>query len=186
MATAQKLMTAEEFFELPEPPHGGKLELVRGEVIATPPVGEEHGDVTLDLGAALKQFVKRHHLGRAMTETGFLLRREPDVVFAPDISFVRGAHMQPRRRNFREGPPTLAVEVVSPSDRDDAVQAKVLEYLAVGTERVWVVRPSTQTVTVHHPGGTARTLGIGDALSSDDAAFEVPGFSLPLAELFAG
>jgi Uma2 family endonuclease len=89
-------------------------------------------------------------------------------------------------KGYIPGPPALAIEVVSPKDRDAEVQEKVLEYLSAGAERVWVVRPSTKTVTMHRPDGTARTLGIDATLTSDDAAFGVDGFALPVAGLFRG
>ena len=82
------------------------------------------------------------------------------------------------------GAPTLAVEVVSPNDRDVDVAEKVAEYLAAGGERVWVVRPKQHTVTVHRPNGDAHTYGVADALGSDDAGFSVAGFSVSVADLF--
>jgi len=48
-----------------------------------------------------------------------------------------------------------------------------------------VVRPATLDITVYREGGEARLYGQGDTLLSDDAGFDVPGFELPLAELFA-
>jgi len=76
--------------------------------------------------------------------------------------------------------PDLAVEVVSPEDRDSAVSAKVQQYLSAGTGRVWVVRPATQTVTVHRPDGSARTYEMGATLTSEEAGFAVAGFTLGL------
>src|SRR6185295_17376527 len=82
-------------------------------------------------------------------------------------------------------PPTLAVEVVSPSDRADAIDEKVLAYLAAGSDRVWVVRPRTRTVTVHRPSGDSHTYSGSDTLISADAGFAVEGFALSLPELFS-
>jgi len=56
--------------------------------------------------------------------------------------------------------------------------------LSVGTERVWVVRPRQQTVTVHRPNGDSHRYTAEDVLSSDDAAFPVAGFELPVARIF--
>ena len=59
--------------------------------------------------------------------------------------------------------------------------AKAAEYLAAGAELVWIVEPEAQAVTVLTPDGGVVRLGASDAL---DGAFTLPGFSLPLADLF--
>ena len=186
MAVTAKLMTAEEFLTYPDREDGRPTELLDGEVIVMAPVGDVHGGSAGDTYSYLRDFARRNDLGIVRVETGYVLRRDPDRVVAPDVSFTAHERLDPNRdrEKYIEGAPTLAVEVVSPSDRDRDVGVKVLEYLAAGTERVWVVRPQSHTVTVHRPDGTARTLGPDDRLTSDEAAFAVPGFMLPVRDLF--
>jgi len=186
MATVAKLMTAEEFACLPDPPQGGKMELFEGRVVTMPPASGEHGERSMDIGAMLRAFVRTHGLGRVGPEIGFTLARNPDIVFGPDVAFLSQERvtLSNWQEGFIEGPPTLAVEVVSPNDRAMEVQTKVETYLRYGTQRVWVVEPKTRTETVHRPGGDSHTFHIGEALTSGDAAFSVEGFSLPLDELF--
>jgi Uma2 family endonuclease len=187
VTTAEKLMTAEEFACLPEPPEGGKMELVDGRVVSMPPTSGGHGERSADVGSMLRTFSRQHGLGRVGTEIGFTLARDPDIVFGPDVAFLTAERIAESNweEGFIEGPPTLAVEVVSPNDRMTDVQKKVDTYLAYGTARVWVVEPKTRTVTVHRPGGDSHTFHTGESLSSDDAAFAVDGFELPLDELFS-
>jgi Uma2 family endonuclease len=187
MSTAEKLLTAEEFMRLPESIEGGKMELVEGKVITMCPVGFEHGELAATIYDALKTFVRSHSLGSVVQETGFKLASSPDLVRAPDVSFVlqKRVPVGAARRRFVEGPPDLAVEVVSPGDLDSDVHRKVNEYIAAGAGRVWVVRPEGKTVSVHRPGGTARVFAPGDTLTSDDAGFAADGFALALSELFA-
>src|SRR5207249_4297108 len=88
MATAPtKLLTAEEFFRLPEPPDGSKQELVRGEIVTMPPPGFRHGDVQLAIGSLLRQFVRANRLGRVTVESGVVTEDDPDTVRGPDVSF---------------------------------------------------------------------------------------------------
>lgn len=172
---------------LPEPEHGGKMELVDGVVRVMSPVGLEHGEVAGLIYDALRDFARKHRLGRVTHETGFRLRRRPDRVLAPDVSVLfeaRRPRTRERRESFVEGPPDLAVEVVSPSDRQRDVLEKVGQYLDGATPRVWVVRPRRQTVTVYRQSGEAVTRGPGDILSSDDAGLPVEGFRLPVADIF--
>jgi Uma2 family endonuclease len=185
MSIVEKLLTAEEFACLPDAEEGGKMELVRGKVMVMAPPGGEHAKRSGRIAGFLDAFARSRGLGHALGEAGFWTRRNPDVVRVPDAAFIARERLPGGLpAGFIEGAPTLAVEVISPNDRDSEVQAKVLEYLAAGSERVWVVRPETKTVTVHRPDGTARTLALDGTLMSDDAAFGVDGFELPLEELF--
>ncbi|HEX2972346.1 MAG TPA: Uma2 family endonuclease, partial [Tepidisphaeraceae bacterium] len=87
MTTAQRLMTAEDLWNLPD--HGGHRELVRGELREMAPAGSQHGAVIINLAAPLAQFVKANHLGIVFAaETGFIIARQPDTVRGPDIAFV--------------------------------------------------------------------------------------------------
>jgi len=182
-ASGKNLLTAEEFWELPGSPEGGRMELVAGEVSAEMPVGERHAALAAELAALLLGFVKPRHLGRVYVELGHRLFSAPDTIRAPDVSFV--ARPGPIVERYVDVPPTLAVEITSPDDRESDVALKVEEYLDAGTERVWIVRPRNRTVTVHRPGSDSHTYGTRDALSSADAAFPVEGFELSLEQLFA-
>lgn len=81
--------------------------------------------------------------------------------------------------------PDLAVEVVSPNDTWEEVDAKVVEWLDAGTRLVWVVAPGTRTVRIHRPvsatGGTTAMLSGDDAISGEQV---LPGFTAPIREFF--
>jgi Uma2 family endonuclease len=184
--TVPIVMTAAQFAELPDPVHGGKMELVRGRVVIMAPVGPDHGEKTIRGGRRLDEFAELHGLGVVRTETGYWLSAAPDNVRAPDISFVSKERLAQERvvDGFVAQAPDLAVEVTSPNDRESDIAEKVELYLASGVRRVWVLRPDRRTVTVHRPGGDSHTYAVGDSLLSDDATFSVEGFELPLATLF--
>lgn len=190
MTSVTALLTADEFDQLPEPETGGKMELVDGEVVVEMTVNEEHGELQLAIGGALREFVRRHGLGRVSVETGYRLQDtpgQPQTVRAPDVSFRSTANaVDPGSRRGCSLPtvPDLAVEITSPSTRDAVISRKVADYLAAGVPIVWVVRPELRTVTVHRPGGLARTYGRGETLTSAEAGFPVEGFSLSLDDLF--
>ena len=179
MAVDTKLTTAEELLRLPR--GVARYELIDGELITMSPSGAEHGDVAAKIGARLCNYVREHRLGKTYAaETGFLISRNPDTVRAPDASFVRADRVVHVRTYF-PGAPDLAVEVLSPNDRASEVEAKVRQWLRSGTRMVMVVDPETRTATVHTPTATSR-LSSGDTLDGGDV---VPGWRLPLAEIFA-
>ena len=184
---SDRLLTAEEFFELSDPPGGGKLELICGKVVRHMPVNGQHGETVVMLIEQLGPFIRKNALGKLLVEVGHLISRGPDVVLAPDASFVSNESMPATgfpKHGFLPFVPTLAIEVVSPGDLDSEVAEKVDRYLAAGVERVWVVRPQQLTISVFR-GATSRLIGAGGTLTSDDAGFAVEGFELPVADLFS-
>ena len=178
---AKKLVTAEELLELPS--DGYRYELVQGKLEKMAPAGEAHGFEGMKLAWRLAQFVETYNLGAIyLAETGFKLKENPDTVRAPDVAFVSRGRLeqQPPTKGYRQGPPDLAVEVVSPNDRPTEVAEKVYEWLHYGAEEVWVLDPEGRSLTVYHSGEALRTLGETDTLTSS----LFPDWNLPLSELF--
>jgi Uma2 family endonuclease len=185
MATAaveKRTYTAEELYELCQA--GGRYELVKGELREMPPAGEEHGFQGAPLVLFFGHYAHTNRLGRvALAETGFLLARDPDTVRAPDMAFIRQERLPEQfSRRWSEIVPNLVAEVVSPNDAWVEVAEKVAEWLAAGVRLVWVVNPRAKTVTVYRSLQEIRILTEADTLDGEEVA---PGFSLPVAQIFA-
>lgn len=88
----------------------------------------------------------------------------------------------PRTDNAWDVVPNLASEVVSPTDSVYELEQKIVEYFQVGVELVWVVYPSQNKVHVLVGPTQIEVLTPADVL---DGGTVLPGFRLPLAELFA-
>src|SRR5829696_7443182 len=148
-STRTTSVTADELFAMGDI---GRCELVRGEIIRMSPAGAEHGDVAAEAARIIGNHVKAKKLGKVYAaETGFTIERAPDTTRAPDVAFVRTESVPKRyRRGFFDGPPDLAVEVVSPDDTHSEVAAKVAQWLPAGTRSVWVVDPPNKSIEVHH------------------------------------
>jgi Uma2 family endonuclease len=181
MSRIAELLTLAEFEALPEE-DGYRLELSRGRLVREPPPGARHGWLVGKLFHALDAHAREHALGVVLNQSGFLLSVDPPTVRDPDLAFLTAASI-PReiQPGFWRLSPDLAVEVLSPSNSAIEIHEKILDYLVAGTRLVWVVDPHNETVVVHGPDRGSRTLARGDVLSSDDV---LPGFRLPLAELF--
>ena len=182
MAGTKTLFTAEQFFQMHLP--DVRTELVDGEVIQMSPPGFDRGDVCASLIREMGQFVKARKLGRVLSEVGFVLRRNPDLVRAPDVAFISQEKLQAhgRTRKFWDGPPDLAVEVLSPEDRISEVLRKVGEYLEAGARMVGVVDPEKRTVSAYRSLHQVRIYSHEEELSGEDV---LPGFLLKVAEIFA-
>ena len=181
MATVA-LTTVDDMTNLPEGPD--RYDLIEGELFRMSPAADRHGEIALTIGSLLRNIVVSSRLGTVYgAETGFVLRRAPDTVLAPDASFVATGRRPPtdQRHRFSAVAPDLVVEVVSPSDRHRYVSAKVAAYLDAGVRLIWVVEPRTRTVTIHMPGLPERVVGEGQTLDGGDV---LPGFTLEVAEVF--
>ena len=180
---AVRTYSLEEYERLPDE-DGWRDELVRGRIAREPQPGAEHGWLSARLFRAIDRWAEDSGVGIALMETGFLLSVEPPTVRGPDVAFLAIDRVPEEGipKGFWPLAPDLAVEVVSPSNTASGIQEKVLEYLAAGSRAVWVVDPKTRTVTVCRSPDDLRILSRDDALETPDL---LPGFRLPLAELFA-
>jgi Uma2 family endonuclease len=179
---AGRLLTAEEFWALPDVP-GKRFELVRGEPVEVPAAGGKQGLIVGGLCYLLDAFVSPRRLGYVFGDgVGYILARDPDLVRIPNASFV--ARERVPADGIPEGfwpfAPDLAVEIVSPTDRAEELQGKVREYLAAGARLVWVIWPRLRLVTVHEADGGYRQLGPDDELDGGDL---LPGFRVRVADL---
>jgi Uma2 family endonuclease len=177
---AESLLTAEEYFTTCRLK---RSELVNGKVVELMPRGFDAGSALGNLASALGQFVSQHQAGRVYISTGFCLKRQPDVVRSPAISFLETTRLPSAelQDSFIEGAPTLAVEVVSPHDLWSEVEEKVREYLRSGTPAVWIVDPETQTVTVRTREAAPMVYASESTLRG---APVLPGFEVPVSEIF--
>jgi Uma2 family endonuclease len=181
--TQTALVTADELLAMGK---DDRYELVEGVLVPmSPPPAMEHGHVAMMLALRAGSFVADHRLGWTFAaETGFRLHRDPDTVRGPDFAFVARGRItrEMNLRRYLDVVPDLVAEVVSPSDSAAEVNAKVVEYLDAGVRLVWVLYPQSQTVALHRPGGESELLRAGDELSGEEV---LPGFSCPVADLFA-
>jgi len=180
MATIENLINAEELFKMP---NLGRCELVRGEKIMMSPAGSEHGRIVWNITLVLGNFVKSNRLGIMWgAETGFIIHRNPDTVRAPDVAFICADRLPEKLpQGFFDGPPDLAVEVLSPNDRESEVQAKIRDWLDSGCLAVWVVDPEAKTIILYKNNQEKVVLTISDMLIDDQL---LPGFSVAVNDVF--
>ncbi len=171
-------MTAEELGNLPDEPL--RHELIKGELLTMPLPKFEHSRVVANLTVILGQYVKANRLGRVSAEGGYKLESDPDTVLGPDVSFVSHDRFALSPEGYHDGPPDVAVEVLSPGDRRGKVERKLSLWLEFGTRSVWHVNPLKRTVEIISSTGARRLLHETDELV-DDA---IPGFRVQVSEIF--
>lgn len=177
------LLTATDLWNMPG--HGEGYELVLGELRTMAPSGCEHSSIGADLITTLNSFVRSRKLGKITGgDGGYVLRKNPDTVRAPDIGFIQADRLpngKPTQEYF-PGAPDLAVEIISPHDVYAEVEDKVKEFLEAGTRIVWLINPRRKSITIFRADNSITALRTTDTLSGEDV---IPGFSLPVTEVFA-
>ncbi len=175
-------VTADELLTLPD--DGMRHELRGGELTTVVPPGYRHGRVVAAIAAKLEAHVAARGLGHVLAgDPGFQLSSDPDTVRAPDVAFVAQARVDAVGvpDGFWPGAPDVAIEVLSPGDSYSDLQEKALEWLVAGARLVLVVDPRRRAVTAYRAPERIVELSAGQTL---DASEGVPGWSIPVDELF--
>lgn len=178
----KKVWTDAEFMALNRDGH--RYELVNGELIDMGNSGAKHGYLAIILSAALFNCVSTQKLG-AMFDSSTAFKMKSGNKRSPDISFVAKERLQgllDLPDGFLEGAPDLAVEILSPSNTVEEIHNKLVEYFENGARLVWVIHPKENYVLVYRSSQSPdRLLKSTDSLDGEDI---VPGFTLPVADLF--
>jgi Uma2 family endonuclease len=180
MMATTKLWTIEEVGRLPD--DAFRYALLRGVLYRMPPPGGPHGLVANTAGRLVGNFVAKHRLGLVYNQSGFILDRNPDILLEPDVAFVRAGRWSANKPGYPMVAPDLVVEVASPSQTGPSVEEKTAIYLAAGVRLIWIIDPERRAVRVHRADGTELLRSEHDDIDGEDV---LPGFRLPVAQLFA-
>lgn len=178
---APSRFTFDDLLALPE--DNVRREVIDGELLVSRAPSLRHQRVVLRLGVELYRWAQQHG-GEAFANPVDNYFAHDNVV-EPDVLLVRREHLDRLEDRIIRGGPDLAVEVSSPSTRRLDLLRKRELYERFGVAEYWFVDLDTDEVLVHRLAaegyGQPQVLRGEDVLTSPD----LPGFALPLRELFA-
>ena len=186
MSTQKTLLTADEFYDFCCQ-NEGRYELERGIIVEKDGPAKPKTRTALNIASAMFLFVHHNSLGKVRVETGYYIETNPDSQRDPDVTFLTAARVlgEDNGTLTYPAPPDIAVQIASTSSVTAEMERKVNEYLAAGAQRVWLVYTATAAtprgVIIHHPDGSMSTYTGDDVITDEEL---LPGFSLPLAEIF--
>jgi Uma2 family endonuclease len=157
MATAEALLTAEEYRLLPD--NGQPTELIQGRIVPMNMPAPRHGQICSKIDRIVGNYADEHDLGHVVTnDAGVVTKRGPDSVRGADVALYSYARVPrgPLPEGYLPVAPDLAFEVKSPGDSWPDIVAKVDEYLQAGVLVVCVLDPQTQTAHVYVAGQLPR------------------------------
>jgi Uma2 family endonuclease len=126
---------------------GEKGDLINGVIYMASPENTDANELFMWLGALMNGYARRKRLGKVYgTRVAFRINdvNSPE----PDLGFVRTDRLHLVHRGFVEGPPDLAVEIVSPDSIDRDYRSKREQYRRAGVGEYWIVDEIEQEVTL--------------------------------------
>ena len=116
-------------------------------------------------------------------EADVILSRNPDTSIGIDLVYV--SHdveaIDSDETTMIDGVPILAVEISSPSMKEEETNERIDELLEAGTKAVWLIDPYFQTITVFRSHLPPRMYSGNDSIGSEDY---LPGFQEPVVRFF--
>ena len=182
MATKTKA-TIEDLYHVPE---DGKAELVHGELVIMGPTGGLPSRTASAIYRNLYDYERRTKAGYAFADnTGFKVNLPHRESFSPDAAFYTG---KLTGMKFLEGAPVFAAEVRSEGDYGPAAEEKMAEkradYFAAGTLVVWDVDLLAEEVVKVYRASDPNSPTLYRRGEIAEAEPAVPGWSLPVDDLF--
>ncbi len=189
MSTALPMgtMTLAEFLALPEV-GDVERELIRGEVRERPLTKRNrvHAKTEARLAKLLGIWLDSLPVPKGELyagEVGCILRHELTSNVGIDVAYFSAETItaQTDATSMVDGVPILAVEILSPSDKQEDIAEKVDLYLETGVALVWIIDPHFKTLTVHRDDVEPQLFNIKQAVSNLP---QLPGLSLDVKDLF--
>lgn len=184
-AIATTPLTTEDLFSMPD--DGIERDLIRGELREYPVTKRNryHSKVLISVGGILRNWVIATQNGGEVTggEVGVRLAREPETTVGIDVAYfsLQLLAQMPDDIPWLEGPPVLAVEILSPSDTHEDIVKKIQLYLECGVKVVWIFDPDFQTLTIHRPKSEPQMLRVHETLEGDP---ELPDLKVAVRDFF--
>jgi Uma2 family endonuclease len=162
---------------------GCPCELIDGTLVEKA-MGYIESFLAVEIIYLLRSFLERHDLGIVLGEAGTLQILD-NQVRVPDVCFIAWEQFPNRQLPNEPIPslvPDLAIEVLSASNTEGEMQRKLHDYFTAGVRLVWYIDPQTRSAKSYTAEDQCVEVAESQSLSGGDV---LPGFELPLKELFA-
>jgi Uma2 family endonuclease len=176
-------LTFDEFVELPEELHQG-AELFDGVVRVTSPI-IKHQRAVIRILLALVTWCNEHS-GHGEAIHDYLARINDRSGYKPDVAWYPADRIPGTDGPEWRGVPAIVVEVLSPSTRRVDQVRKPGGYASIGVDEVWIVDVDDRSVLLlRQPAGAGYAETVELSIEGSITSPLLPGFSLPVADVFA-
>lgn len=162
-------VSLDDYLDHPTEPES---ELFEGELIQKAMGTTKHSRLQAKLVHLLMLQLQSKGLDRVATEQSVLVRE--GVVFIPDVCILQPGTPDGKVATI---PPTLCIEILSPSDRFSYTVRKCDEFLNFGVQACWIFDPEAERVWVASPGGLSE--------APRESMLRLEGIALALTDVFS-
>ena len=175
-------LTYDDFVHFPD--DGQRHELIDGIHYVTPSPNRLHQRVSRRLFRILEDYFAPRHIGEVFYAPLDVILSHHDVV-VPDL-VVEALHPRAPSRGI-EGPPLLAVEILSPSSVRRDRHLKFRRYAELGVAHYWIVDPDGKTLECYRQRDRQfeRVDADGAGQSGTLTHPDFPGLAITPADLWA-
>jgi Uma2 family endonuclease len=143
ISTLSKALTFEDFCVLVK--DGQKGDLINGVIYMASPDNTDANELSMWLGHLVSGFVDQWLIGKTYGSR-VAFRLGPENSPEPDLAVVLTARLHLVQRGFVDGPPDLAVEIVSPDSVERDYDLKREQYQRAGVPEYWIIDELEQRV----------------------------------------
>lgn len=145
-ANTEKTFTYEDYLKLED---NHDYEVIGGRLILVPKPMPYHQEIVGRLITELNNFLRQNSLGKVYSDVDVVFG---DQVVSPDLIFISKERLSIVAETNIQGPPDIAVEVLSPSTQKYDRKQKSQLYHAGEVKEYWIVDPALQLVEVFISG----------------------------------
>lgn len=180
IGAAPGLVTAEELLVMPD--RACFLELVDGVVHEYGFGGAINGFISANVLMAVTEWDPDDRLGVWRgCRVGIILRRNPDTVLAPMMSFWQASRRWPPTQGYIEVVPDIVMVQSYFNSSVPRLLRNIGIYLEAGVRELWMLWVDEQVARIWRGRADVTTVGMDGVLRHEAL---LPGFALPLREVF--
>ncbi len=186
MTTITKPVITQQLQAMPD--DGVEREVIRGQLRerGTARRNRKQARILVSLTGYLRNWLAALPVLRGelrVSDGAFRLAKNPDSIVGINVT----CHSHEVAQRFADdaflidAAPILAAEILSPSDKHEAVVEKIEAYLTADVSRVWIIDPDLKSVQVDRPGQRPQVFNVSHEWTAEP---ELPGIRMPVAQLF--
>ncbi len=191
MATMTEAPAATLTYEayMAEPEVQGRYDIVNGVRVFQPEVTWRRQRVIIHVSGELAEYERATSGHAVISPFDVLIQRTPLQIRQPDLLLISHDRLMQGGGPPKIGPlevaPELVVEVISNSETQRILEDKIADYITIGVDECWVVRPDEGTVEVLRltPDGARGVATYTDGQTVASVVFA--GLAVPVADVFA-
>ena len=143
--TYQKIYTFEDLNSLPDE----NYEIINGKRVDMSPTGFIHGKFEFNIARVLKDHLENKGYV-AVGESCIVISKKPFSLRAADVVYISKETSPQEPEGILQIAPDLIIEILSKDDTVEKMSNKIKDYLSIGVERIVVVDPAAESVSIYH------------------------------------